>query len=78
MECRARLLDAWRAGRGDTKDFDLQRLRRAQWLVERHKRSPAWKKVSERSRPEYERTLNMVMEHKLANGAELGLLEQVI
>lgn len=70
-------LDAWRAGRGETKDLNLQPgFGTLKWLVERYKRSPAWnKKISERSRPEYERTLNIVLEHKLANGAELGLLD---
>ena len=42
------------------------------WMVARYKRSAHWKKVSERSRPEYERTLNMVLRHKLKTGAELG------
>jgi hypothetical protein len=68
-------LDAWRAGRGESKDVDLQPgFGTLAWLVARYKLSRAWKKVSERSRPEYLRTLNMVLRHKLTNGAELGSL----
>jgi hypothetical protein len=68
-------LDAWRGGRDETKDLDLQPgFGTLKWLIERYKRSPAWKKVSQRSRPEYERALNMVLEHKLSNRANLGSL----
>lgn len=67
-------LDAWRDGRGATKDLDLQRgFGSLGWLVERYKRSAAWGKVSARSRPEYERTLNLVLNHKLTTGQELRL-----
>ena len=70
-------LDAWRAGRGETKDLDLlPGLGTLFWLVARYKQSNAWiKHVSERSRPEYERTLNMVLRYKLKNGAELGSMD---
>jgi len=68
-------LDAWRAGRGETKDVDLQPgFGTLAWLVARYKLSRAWQKVSDRSRPEYERTLSMVLRHKQKNGAEVGTL----
>jgi hypothetical protein len=70
-----RHLDAWRVGRGETKDVDLQPgFSTLAWLVARYKLSRARQKVSERSRPEYERTLNMVLRHKQKNGVEVGTL----
>ena len=62
-------LAAWREGRGAIKDLDLQPgFGSLGWLVERYKRSAAWGKVPTRSRPEYERTLNLVLNHKLTTG----------
>jgi hypothetical protein len=46
-------------------------------MVARYKQSAHWKKVSERSRPEYERIWGMVLCHKLKNGAELGTIQCV-
>jgi integrase len=75
---RARLLnqhlDAWRQGRGTTKELDLQPgFGTLGWLVERYKRGRAWEKVSARSRPDYERAFNLVLGFKLATGQELRL-----
>jgi hypothetical protein len=68
-------LDVWRAGRGETKDIDLRpSFGTLEWLVERYKRSPAWKKVSERSRYEYERASKLVLRYRMKNGADLGTL----
>ena len=68
-------LDAWREGRGATKDLDLQPgFGSLGWLVERYKRSRAWEKVSARSRPEYERAFKLVLGHKLKTGQELRLV----
>ena len=59
-------LDAWRGGRGETKDIDLRpSFGTLEWLVERYKRSPAWKKVSERSRYEYERASKLVLRYRM-------------
>lgn len=67
-------LDSWREGRGATKDLDLQPgFGSLGWLAERYKKSAAWGKVSARSRPEYERTLNLVLNHKLTTGQEVRL-----
>ena len=66
-------LDAWRQGRGATKDLDLQPgFGTLEWLVERYKRSRAWDKVSERARPEYERAFRLVLRHQTKAGTELG------
>lgn len=68
-------LDAWRKGRGATKDLDLQPgFGSLGWLVERYKRSRAWDKVSARSRPEYTRAFNLVLGHKLKTGQEMRLI----
>ena len=67
-------LDAWRKGRGASKDLDLQPgFGTLGWLVERYKRSRAWEKVSARSRPDYERAFNIVLNFKLNSGLELRL-----
>ena len=68
-----RHLDAWRSGRGETKELDLQPgFGTLAWLVERYKRSRAWDKVSKRSRYEYERALKLVTRHELSDGGDLG------
>jgi len=67
-------LDAWRGGRGAAKELDLQPgFGTLGWLVERYKRSPAWAKVSARSRYEYERALRLVLDYQLKTGQELRL-----
>ena len=58
-------LDAWRAGRKTTRSVDLSpRFGTVDWLIARYMApdSPAWEKVSARSRPEYVRLLNLVAE----------------
>ena len=74
-----RHLDDWRHGRHAVRDLDLQPgFGTLAWLVERYKRSPAFTdKVSGRSRDEYERTLQLVLRHPLAGGAELDGLERL-
>lgn len=68
-----RHLDAWRAGRTATRDPDLQpAYGTLRWLVTRYTASPAWAKVSPRSRPEYLRILALVLDLELANGERLG------
>lgn len=68
-------LDDWRAGRGETNDLDLQPgFGTLAWLVERYKRTPAWGKVSKRSRYEYARALRLVTRYELDDGAELGTI----
>ena len=68
-------LDGWREGRGAAKDLDLQPgFGTLGWLVERYKRSPAWGKVSDRSRPEYERAFRLVLDFKLSYGQEMRLV----
>ena len=65
---------AWREGRGASKELDLQPgFGTLGWLVERYKRSPAWAKVSDRSRYEYERAFRLVLDYKLTTGQELRL-----
>lgn len=66
-------LDAWRSGRGATKDLDHQPgCGTLRWLVERYKRSRAWEKVSPRSRPDYEWIFSLVLDYPLKSGATLG------
>jgi hypothetical protein len=51
-------LDAWRQGRSSVKSLDTSpRFGTVAWLLERYRRSPAFERVSERSRPEYCRAL---------------------
>jgi hypothetical protein len=69
-----RHLDTWRKGRSASKELDLQPgFGTLGWLVERYKRSPAWDKVSDRSRYEYERAFRLVLDYKLTTGQELRL-----
>ncbi|MBS0233807.1 MAG: hypothetical protein JSR99_10000 [Proteobacteria bacterium] len=70
-----RHLDAWRKGRDAPKDLDLTPdFGSLRWLVERYKRSRAWEKVSERSRPEYERAFKLVLDYPTKTGGTLGRL----
>ena len=65
---RANLLNRhyadWRAGRSATRELDAQPgFGTLDWLVERYYRTEAWTEdVSQRSRPEYRRALNLVLE----------------
>jgi hypothetical protein len=69
-----RHLDDWRRGRGAEQSLDLQPFfGTLAWLVERYMRSRAWeKKVSERSRYEYERAFRLVLRYQTKKGIELG------
>ena len=68
-------LDAWRGGRHNIKDLDFQPgVGTLGWLVERYMRTPAWDKVSVRSRPEYLRAFEIVLRFKLRTGQELRLV----
>ena len=54
-------LDAWRNGRNAIKSLDTSnRFGTVEWLFETYRRSPAFTRVSERSRPEYLRALARV------------------
>lgn len=54
-------LDSWRQGRSDLKSLDVgPRFGTLEWLFERYRRSPAFDRVSERSRPEYRRALDRI------------------
>ena len=75
---RARLLNehltSWRHGRSSPRELDLQPgFSTLGWLVERYQRSPAWAKVSARSKPEYERAFRLVLDYRLTTGLELRL-----
>jgi hypothetical protein len=68
-------LDSWRRGRGASKDLDLHAgFGTLGWLVERYKRGRAWEKVSQRSRPDYDRAFRLVLGYKLDTGQELRLV----
>lgn len=75
---RARFLNKhltdWRAGRrGDLPAADMPSdVGSMRWLVEVYKRGPAWAKVSPRSRGEYQRAFNLVLETKTKSGGEVG------
>src|SRR5262249_55929886 len=65
-------LDAWRSGRGAEKSIDNHPgVGTMEWMVERFKRG-GMEKVSERSRPEYERAFNLVLRHKTKIGTDIG------
>lgn len=66
-------LDAWRLGRGDEKDLDIgPRFGTLSWLFERYRRSPAYDRVSERTRPEYVRALNRIEDVPTKDGRKVG------
>ena len=76
---RARMLnlhlDAWRAGRAGIKCLDVgPRFGTVAWLFERYFRSPAFDRVSERSRPEYLRALRRIDDLPTLDGRTVGLL----
>jgi hypothetical protein len=65
--------EAWRAGRGVERSLDFHSgVGSVEWMVETYRRSDAWDQVSERSRPEYIRTFNLVLKHKTRVGTEVG------
>jgi hypothetical protein len=66
-------LDSWRAGREDHRELDLQPgYGTLEWMIERYKRSPAWKKVSERSRPDYQRAFDILCSVPRKSGGDIG------
>lgn len=66
-------LDDWRAGRHTPKNLDLQPgFGTLEWLIERYKRSPAWEKVSERSRGDYQRVFDYLTSVPRKSGGRVG------
>lgn len=66
-------LDAWRQGRSDVKSLDAgNKFGSLAWLFERYRRSPAFERVSERSRPEYRRALNRIEDLKTKTGGRVA------
>ena len=76
IERAARLnthLDAWRQGRTATKSLNTSsRFGSISWLFERYRRSPAYERVSERSRPEYLRALARIEDLGTKTGGKVG------
>jgi integrase len=67
--------DSWRNGRHSVKDLDLgPRFGTMAWLFERYRRSPAFERVSARSRPEYLRALARVEDLPTRTGGKVGQL----
>ena len=68
-------LDAWRQGRDGVKSLETgPRFGTLGWLFERYRRSPAFERVSERSRPEYRRALTRIEDLKTKTGDIVGNL----
>ena len=68
-------LDSWRHSRGSIKDLDATlRFGTVTWLFERYRRSPAFERVSERSRPEYLRALKRIEDVPTSDGKVVGNL----
>lgn len=68
-------LDPWRAGRGQPKDQDLSaKYGTVSWLFERYRRSAAYERVSEKTRPEYVRALNRIEDVPTKDGRNVGAL----
>jgi integrase len=68
-------LDSWREGQSDQKrlDDDAQ-FGSLTWLFERYRRSAAFERVSERSRPEYLRALERLEDLPTRDGRRVGEL----
>jgi hypothetical protein len=67
--------DSWRKGQGVVKDLDLSpRVGTVMWLFERYRRSAAFERVSERSRPEYLRALTRIEDLPTRTGATIAEL----
>ncbi len=76
---RANLLnahyDSWRTGRSAVRDLDLSpRFGTVVWLFERYRKSAAFERVSERSRPEYLRALARIENLPTKTGGTIGEL----
>lgn len=70
-----RHLDDWRRDRGAARELDLQPgFGTLDWLVARYEQSPAFARVSQRSRPDYRREMALATEHILTNGQRVGAL----
>src|SRR5262249_19368336 len=70
--------DSWRQGRHAVKDLDLNsRFGTVAWLFERYRRSAAFERVSERSRPEDLRALARVEDLPTRAGGKLAELPVV-
>jgi hypothetical protein len=66
-------LDSWRQGRTDLRCLDHGvRFGTLAWLFERYRRSPAFDRVSERSRPEYTRALARIEDLKTKAGSRVA------
>lgn len=67
--------DSWRKGRSTVKALDLSpRFGTVMWLFERYRRSAAFERVSERSRPEYLRALARIEDLPTRTGVTIGEL----
>lgn len=67
--------DSWRKGQGAVKNLDLSpRVGTVMWLFERYRRSAAFERVSERSRPEYLRALTRIEDLPTRTGGTIGEL----
>ena len=64
-------LDAWRRGTNCSED---RRYGTVSWLIETYLRSPAFGRVSERSRPEYQRALARIEDVPTISGGRVGNL----
>ncbi len=68
-----RHLDSWRQGRDEIKSLDIgTRFGTLGWLFERYRRSSAYDRVSERSRPEYRRALDRIENLKTKTGGRVA------
>lgn len=67
-------LDDWREGRGvEKRALDRQPgFGTLEWLLERYRRSPAWGKVSARSRPDYEYAFKTLLSVPRNSGGDIG------
>ncbi len=66
-------LDSWRHGRDEIKSLDIgTRFGTLGWLFERYRRSSAYERVSERSRPEYRRALDRIENLKTKTGGRVA------
>jgi integrase len=71
-------LDAWRQGRSDVKSLDTgTRFGSLAWLFERYRRSSAFERVSERSRPEYRRALDRIENLNTKTGGRVADLPAI-
>lgn len=75
-----RHLDDWRRGRGTERTLDSQPgFGTLEWLVERYKRSAAWRRVSAKVQPHYAYIMRQVLDMPRKSGRRVGeaLLGQI-